>query len=351
MDTASAFDAVMPTTQATPPAPTPLPMKAPEGISLRAHMTQASLARTIGIQSAAVGKQLRELALPRYEYGRTVLLPSSTVRRVLESRGFEYPSLIVAVQTLKGGAGKTSTAFNMAIRAYQYGFRVLVVDLDPQANISQAFNVRGEQVLAHHLDRKNPAPFEELIREVEPGLDVIPSSFDNANIDLEMFTQRLSSEQLLHEPLEKLRSRYDLIILDCNPSLSALNRAAACAADTVLIPVNGDSFALDGLAKTLDEVEQTQALRKNDLPQARIVYTMFDKRENTSRAFLVKYSQEYGDMLMKTVISRWADVRTGTTTNRSVFEIASARDAQEDFDALTCELLGLSAKFAERTDA
>lgn len=316
--------------------------------SLRNFIPQADLARCIGVTTQTLGKQLRDLGAKRTPSGRSVLIAHQDVRRVLAARGFSYPSLVVAVQMLKGGSGKTSSTFNIAIRAHQYGFRVLLIDLDMQSNLTGTFGVgsKGDALISYIRGRKK---FHELVVTIEDGLDLVPSNYENSTIDIEIFSKRYDHTALLRKPIDDIRSRYDLILIDCNPSLSALNVAAALAADVVLVPINPDTYSEEGLIKTLEELNRVSE-GKSTKPKVKLFYTLFDKRETTSRGFLVQYATKYGDFLMESAIHRSADVKLGTSTSRSVFEVPRAFAAQEDFDSLTRELLGLSAKFGDHSD-
>jgi chromosome partitioning protein len=315
---------------------------------MRNFLAQADLARCIGVTTQTLGKQLKDLDVERRRVGRTVLIEHTGVRKILEARGFRYPNLVVAVQMLKGGSGKTSSAFNLAIRAHQYGFRVLVVDLDMQGNMTSTFGVGWKcDSFISYIRRQRE--FTDLVIPIEEGLDLVPSNYANSTIDIEIFSKRYDHTSLLQRPLDGIRSRYDLILLDCNPSLSALNVSAALAADIVLVPINPDTYSEEGLLKTLEEIKRVSEDQPRE-PSVKLFYTRFDRREATSRGFLVQYATKYGDLLLESAVHRSADVISGTSTGQSVFEMRRAGSAQSDFDSLTRELLGLIDKFGDRQD-
>jgi chromosome partitioning protein len=247
---------------------------------------------------------------------------------------------------LKGGSGKTSSAFNFAVRAHQYGAKILVIDLDMQGNMTGTFGVDASKRDAVISFIRGQKRFEELIIPVEEDLHLIPSNYDNSTIDIEIFSKRMDYVALLRKPLEEMRKHYDIIIMDCNPSLSTLNVAAALASDFVLLPINPDTYSMEGLIKTTSEIARISDGR-SEAPILKLFYTLFDKRESSSREFLVEYANAFKEQLLESAIHRSADVRTGTISNKSVFEVPRAFVAQNDFDALTRELLGLTSKFGD----
>jgi chromosome partitioning protein len=322
--------------------------KTPE-VNMKNFITQNDLASCIGVTSQTLGKQLRELEIHTVKFGRTALINHRSTRKLLETRGFKFPNMVIAMQMLKGGSGKTSSTFNIAVRAHQYGFRVLLIDLDMQGNLSGTFNVEGtkhDAIVSYIRDKKD---FNSLIIPVEEDLHLIPSNYENSSIDIEIFSKRVDYVTLLSKPISEIRNQYDLILMDCNPSLSTLNVAAALASDIVLVPINPDTYSMEGLIKTSSEITRISDGRSK-IPDLKLFYTLFDKREASSRSFLVEYASSFKDQLMESVVHRSADVRTGTISNKSVFEVPRAFVAQSDFDTLTRELLGLTKYFGEHNN-
>ena len=318
-------------------------------LNLKNYITQNDLATCIGITTQTLGKQLREFNISTIKYGRTALVHHRSVRKILESRNFKYPNKVVAIQMLKGGSGKTSSTYNIAIRAHQYGYRVLLIDLDMQGNLTGTFGldgVRRDALISYIRGQKE---FSNLIIKVEEDLHLLPSNYENSSIDIEIFSKRIDYGTLLSKPICEIRHNYDLILMDCNPSLSTLNVAAAIASDVVLVPINPDTHSMEGLIKTTSEISRISEGRMK-APELKLFYTLFDKREASSRSFLVEYASSYKDQLMESVVHRTADVRTGTITNKSVFEVPRAFVAQSDFDSLTRELVGLMDHFGEHTN-
>ncbi len=314
--------------------------------NLKNYILQHDLANCIGITTQTLGKQLKDLGIQTVKFGRSALIHHRDSRRVLGARGFSFAPQIMAIQMLKGGSGKTSSAFNFAVRAHQYGAKVLVVDLDMQGNMTGTFGIDASKKEAMISFIRGQKKFADLIIPVEEDLHLIPSNYDNSTMDIEIFSKRMDYAALLARPLQEMRKKYDLIIMDCNPSLSTLNVAAALASDTVLVPINPDTYSMEGLIKTTSEIARISDGRMA-APSLKLFYTLFDKRESSSREFLVEYASAFKEQLLESAIHRSADVRTGTISNKSVFEVPRAFVAQNDFDALTRELLGLIKKFGD----
>ncbi len=311
----------------------------PTILNLKNYVSQNALSECAGVTTQTIGRQFKDLGIQTFKHGRTSLVHWKDARKLLEARGYKYPNLVVSMQMLKGGSGKTSSTFNVGIRAHQYGFRVLFIDLDMQGNLSGTLydSPNDHPTLVDYV--RGDVEFKDLILNIGEGIDLIPSHFANSSLDVEIFTRRTNFRDLLKGPLSELRHNYDLILIDCNPSLSVVNIASAMASDTVLIPVNPDSFSMEGLNKTISEIERISF--ETTAPAVKIFCTLFDQREATSRTYLVEYATKYQKSLMSSTIRRSADVRSGTSTNNSVFELRQSGPAQEDYDLLTRELLNL----------
>ena len=170
------------------------------------------------------------------------LLPEE-VRKVVLAEGYKYPQKVVSIQMLKGGVAKTTSVLNMGLRAAMYGARVLFIDLDQQANLSFALGVEDESlpVWVDVVEKKKTV--DECVRFIEPHVDLIPSSLNNSVLDRFLMNSNRNWALAVKTPLEKIRHRYDLILIDTAPALSAINTAVTVASDEVILPVNPDMFA------------------------------------------------------------------------------------------------------------
>lgn len=266
------------------------------------------------------------------------LLPED-VRSFLLSKGYQYPQKVISVQMLKGGVAKTTSVLNMGLRAAMYGARVLFVDLDQQANLSFALGVEDESLPVWVDIVEKRKSIDECVRFIEPHVDLIPSSLNNSVLDRVLLNSNRNWAQAVRGPLEKIRHRYDLVLIDTAPALSATNTAATVASDEVILPVNPDKFAFLGLEKNLAELEDI----KKDFSlgfKSKILFTKFDGRENTSHELLQRCIDSFEDSLMKGYIRTSSEVKNTVRSGKSLF--AGKSPVKSDYDLVTREMLGFA---------
>ncbi len=299
-------------------------------------ITLSDLASFMEITSAEVKKKAETVLKKKLK--SQWLLPEE-VRAVLLAEGYKYPHKTVSVQMLKGGVAKTTSVLNMGLRAAMYGARVLFVDLDQQANLSFALGVEDESLpvwIDIHEKRKS---VEECVRFIEPHVDLIPSSLNNSVLDRALMNSQRNWAQAVKAPLEKIKHRYDLILIDTAPALSMVNTAVTIASDEVILPVNPDKFAFIGLQKNLEELDDIK--KDFDLNFVKkVLFTKFDGRENASHELLQKCIDSFEDTLMKGYIRTSAEVKNSVRSGKSLFAGKSA--VKEDYDFVTREMLGFA---------
>lgn len=273
------------------------------------------------------------------QYG---ILPDA-IRKFLKESGVSYRFRVITLANLKGGIGKTTCAISLATRAAQYGFKTCILDVDPQASASLALNCLPEQDEAIFYDIwQNPGQLlEGALRFVQPNLSILPSSLENSLLDSTLVnpaTQKTAVESLC----KKLRQlEYDLVIVDCPPSLGAATISAICAANTIVIPISNDSFSFKGLNLTVSEVDsicKTFRIRK---PEIKVLFSRYDRRESISAEAIRKLKDEYSDYLLPAYIRTSTKFSIALANHETVFASGAKSNPREDYDLFTRTLLNI----------
>ena len=215
------------------------------------------------------------------------------------------PTRVIAIANQKGGVGKTTTAVNLGASLAEKGHMVLVIDVDPQGNASTGLGIdvarrsrSTYQVLAAQV------PLAEAMLETEiPGLWVVPSTIDLAGAEIELVSQ-FARENRLARALEAVRGAFDFILLDCPPSLGLLTVNAMTAADELLVPIQCEYYALEGLGQLLENIRLVQQSVNPRLALTGIVLTMFDSRTRLADQVVAEVREYFGSVVYETVIPR-----------------------------------------------
>ncbi|MGI8421502.1 MAG: ParA family protein [Gaiellaceae bacterium] len=209
---------------------------------------------------------------------------------------------IYALANQKGGVGKTTTAINLAACLAEAGERALVIDLDPQANATSGL---GERANGHSTyDLLDGAPLSELVRQTRfPNLDLVPSKPELAGAAFEL-ARRDDADRYLAESLRDAREQYRFIFLDCPPSLGPLTVNALAAADRVLVPVQAEYYALEGLTQLVGSVNLIKSRLNPRLAIAGVLLTMVDGRTRLSAEVCAEVRKHFGELVFKTAVPR-----------------------------------------------
>ncbi len=212
---------------------------------------------------------------------------------------------ILAIANQKGGVGKTTTAVNLGAGLAELGSRVLVIDLDPQGNATSGLGIDGRTFEVSIYDvMVGDAKLEDCIEPTNlKNLFVVPSTLDLAGAEMELVTM-MSREMRLKKALEPVWEDYDYVLIDCPPSLGVLNVNALAAAQAVIVPIQCEYFALEGLSQLLKSVDQVRSNLNPELDIGRVVLTMYDARTNLSEDVAREVRNRFGEKVCRTVIPR-----------------------------------------------
>ncbi|MBE0509600.1 MAG: ParA family protein [Chromatiales bacterium] len=213
---------------------------------------------------------------------------------------------IIAVANQKGGVAKTTTCINLGASLVATKRRVLVVDLDPQGNATVGSGVSKDELQYssyHVLLGKAPAT-EVIIHSESGGYDILPTNGDLTAAEVELMNMMVAREQRLRQALETVRDKYDFILIDCPPSLNMLTLNAMVAADSVMIPMQCEYYALEGLSALLNTIEEIRASVNPRLEVEGLLRTMYDPRSNLSSDVSGQLILHFGDKVYRTVIPR-----------------------------------------------
>ena len=248
---------------------------------------------------------------------------------------------VIAIANQKGGVGKTTTSINLAAGLAYLNKKVLLVDFDPQGNATQGIGHRvGLKDLTVYDAILNETNAKECIKSLKrPPLDILPANINLAGADLQLAKKEEHREQYLQKALETIKNDYDFIIIDCPPSLGLLNTNALTAADSVLIPVQCEYYALEGITQLLQTIRLVQKLFNPDLKIEGVLLTMYDARTNLSAEVGQEIRKHFKEKAYKTYIPRNIKLSEAPSAGKSIFDYEVNSEGAKAYVSLTREVI------------
>ena len=247
---------------------------------------------------------------------------------------------ILAIANQKGGVGKTTTAVNLAAALGVLEKKVLLVDADPQANATSAigFSITPEQPGVYELILQSVEISKTIIKTKSPNVKLIPSHINLVGAEIELINKN-KREFMLKKELEKIYDNYDFIIIDCAPSLGLITLNALTAADSVIIPIQCEYFALEGLGKLLNTIKSVQKTHNQLLDIEGLLLTMYDVRLRLSNQVVEEVKKHFGKMAFRTIIQRNIKLSEAPSFGEDIISYDASSRGAKGYLSLANELI------------
>jgi chromosome partitioning protein len=306
-------------------------------------MLASEAADILGVTVQAIHKQLKTKKFPHAKLQNRVYFEHDTALHMFAD--FKKPCKVFVFVLVKGGVGKSTLCREVAIRATLMGKKVLIIELDHQGNLTKSLNINAQDypVLVDLLEDSS-IQIEDSIAKVIPGLDIIPSRYDNSVLDNFIMLKAIPLQKVIKNKIDILKKKYDLILIDCPPSLGQAVASAVLCADEIILPTTPCDFSDSGVEITVREVRRMIADYDAKPIPMRIILNQYDNREKDSRethTYLIKH-EEYGGMMLSGYIRKCKEIEKYRRRKSTVFESTASTSGREDIHTLTLELFEMN---------
>lgn len=250
---------------------------------------------------------------------------------------------IISVSNQKGGVGKTTTALSLSAALGVLEKKVLLIDMDPQSNATSGLGVDSNEATlsSYNLIIGNAKASDIVIQTSSPNLDLIPAKIDLVGLEIEIVNES-SREYLLKNALEKIKEKYDFIIIDCPPSLGLITLNALTCSNSVIIPIQCEYFALEGLGKLLNTIKGVQKVHNPNLSLEGILLTMFDSRLRLSNQVKQDVKKHFGNIVFNTIIPRNVSLGEAPSHGESILMYNATSKGSKSYLKFAQEIVNLN---------